>query len=146
MKYCKKCLKLLHPDKFWDSNDVCIECNQQAWNKSIEQKKKKDALLSPNARKRSLLKKAKIRAKEAGREFTITEKDIDLPEYCPILGWKLEAHTGKVTKNNYTLDRIDNEKGYVPGNVKVISWYANYVKSHLTVEEVERLLAYMKGT
>lgn len=35
-----------------------------------------------------------------------------------------------------SLDRIDNRMGYVPGNVWVISWKANRMKSDASMEEL----------
>jgi hypothetical protein len=43
--------------------------------------------------------------------------------------------------NSPSLDRIDNTKGYVPGNVWVISWRANDLKRNATLEELKLLVA-----
>lgn len=49
--------------------------------------------------------------------------------YCPITGIKLDTETGSVAVRNprgISVDRIDSEKGYVPGNVRIVStWYNN---------------------
>lgn len=82
---------------------------------------------------------AKSRAKKRGIEFTITKEDITVPEFCPILGIKLEVNSnlGKGGKpSSYSLDRIDNTKGYIPGNVQVISHQANSMKSTATPQEL----------
>ena len=42
----------------------------------------------------------------------------------------------KRLENSASLDRIDNVKGYIPGNVQVISWRANRVKSDATLDEL----------
>ena len=38
--------------------------------------------------------------------------------------------------NSPTLDRIDNDRGYVPGNVVVVSYMANSIKTNATAEQV----------
>jgi hypothetical protein len=88
---------------------------------------------------------AKKRAETTGLEFTISEDDIVIPEYCPILGIKLS----QVRSGNRTyapsLDRKDNTKGYVPGNIFVMSWKANKYKSDMTLADVEALHHYISS-
>ena len=84
---------------------------------------------------------ARKRAKKFGLDCTITPKDIVIPEFCPILGLKLER--GKVDKNRDntpSLDRVFPEKGYVPGNIAVMSYRANRIKNNGTAAE-HRLIA-----
>ena len=42
------------------------------------------------------------------------------------------------------LDRLVPEKGYIKGNVRWISRKANRLKSNATIEDLEKILAYMK--
>ncbi len=84
------------------------------------------------------------RAKKLGFEFNIELQDIVIPEFCPILGvrLKLGVEPGAPKEDWYarpSLDRIDNRKGYVKGNVWVVSWRANCLKRNATVEELQRL-------
>lgn len=95
--------------------------------------------------KRYLLALSRRRARESGIEHTISVNDITIPETCPILGLPLEAYRGGFNRNSYSLDRVDNAKGYVPGNIRVISWRANVLKSSLTLAQAERIVAYIKG-
>jgi hypothetical protein len=44
--------------------------------------------------------------------------------------------------NAPSLDRWDNSKGYIPGNVFVISWRANWLKHDGSVEELRRVAEY----
>ncbi len=63
---------------------------------------------------------------------------------CPISGLKLTLPTGTsgwITGNRLTvysasLDRIDNSKGYLQGNVRFVSVMANYARNIFTDEEV----------
>lgn len=88
---------------------------------------------------------AKVRAKKYKLEFNITPEDILIPDFCPVLGIKLFVGEKKWGPNSPTLDKIDNTKGYIKGNIKVISWRANSLKSDSTIEEIEKVLAYMKN-
>lgn len=82
--------------------------------------------------------KAKERAKASGLEFSITINDIPLPEFCPYLGIKLTHDLGEGQKqSNSSIDRIDNDKGYIPGNVRIISRLANSMKTSSTREHRE---------
>lgn len=85
---------------------------------------------------RALLLSAKRRAKLKGFDYGLTIDDIQIPECCPLLGIKLFRGSGKVAPHSPTLDRINNDFGYVPGNVWVISHRANCSKSDLTVNEL----------
>lgn len=87
-----------------------------------------------------MLNRASTRARKGGFECTITTDDIVIPETCPILGTPLIHHSGSPggKPNSPSLDRIDNELGYVPGNVRVISHLANMMKSCANEEQLVR--------
>ena len=102
---------------------------------------------SPIHIKRRLLTGAKKRAKLLNREFKLTLKDLPdtLPEYCPVFPHlKLVSVPGKATDNSYSLDRINSNQGYIPGNIQIISYRANILKSDRTLEEQEMLLKYLR--
>ncbi len=69
-----------------------------------------------------LLRHSKRRAKRKGIEWNLTRGDFTVPTHCPIMGVPLVKHKGQFDRNSPSLDRIVNSQGYVPGNVKVISW------------------------
>lgn len=94
----------------------------------------------------AMLGSAKYRAKRDGYECTITHDDIVIPDVCPILGTPFtRSTTGKATPTSASLDKINPELGYVPGNVRVISHAANRLKDANTIATLERLLAYCRG-
>jgi len=86
---------------------------------------------------------AKYRAKKYDLDFDIEESDLEIPEFCLVLGIELKQG-GMNSPNSPSLDRIDNNKGYVKGNVRVISHRANTIKSNATQEELEKVLEYVK--
>lgn len=96
---------------------------------------------------RNLINGSRGRARQKGLEFNLTIADITpLPERCPVLGIKLEPGTGRGSNhpNAYSLDRIDNSRGYVKGNVAVISARANRLKRDGTLEEFKGLVNWLE--
>ena len=87
-----------------------------------------------------LLRSAKQRAKTKGLDFNIDITDINLPDKCPLLGIPLDSFYREATDNSYSIDRIDSSKGYIKGNVWVISKRANTLKGNATLEELELLV------
>jgi hypothetical protein len=92
---------------------------------------------------------AKKRAKECGFEFSLSLDDIVIPETCPILGVPIEDGTGRGRAmgnhnlNSASIDRIDNDVGYSPKNIAVISRRANRIKNDSSLSELACILDYM---
>ena len=64
--------------------------------------------------------------------------------HCPLLGIELTYKNCKSTYGPYnyaTLDKIDPTKGYVPGNVQIVSFRANTLKNSATIEEMRLILS-----
>ena len=80
-----------------------------------------------------LYKLAKARAKRLNREFTITVSDVEAVDtnWCPLLNipikrYYLSDRNKRRSNDSKSLDRIDPTKGYIPGNIRIISWQANW--------------------
>ena len=86
-----------------------------------------------------LLSGARIRARAKGLPFNITKRDIVIPKFCPMLGIELKRGKGVACGSSPTLDKIIPEKGYVRGNIWVISHRANMIKNNATSEEIIRV-------
>lgn len=93
----------------------------------------------------SLISSAKDRAKVRGLEVTITVDDVCVPSHCPVLGIPLFRSKGQPGPNSPTIDRIDNTRGYVPGNIMVISLRANIIKRDATIDELKAIVRYMEN-
>lgn len=85
---------------------------------------------------------AKKRAKIKNMEFNITVEDIpDIPKYCSVLGIELKSNsTNSPLDSSPSIDRIDSSKGYVKGNIRIISNRANRIKSDATIDELRKVL------
>jgi hypothetical protein len=85
--------------------------------------------LSPKGR----FNAAKTRRTKAGHEFTVAFK-----EYCELIMQPCEYCGGQLNKQGLGLDRIDNSKGYIPGNVVPCCKNCNIMKnSFLSYEEMK---------
>lgn len=93
------------------------------------------------------LSKARLRAKEKGLPFDL--ETLECPDVCPVLGIPLVYMRGRGRRTSYddspSVDRLRPEVGYVKGNVQVISARANRIKNDATLEDLERVLAYVRS-
>lgn len=95
-------------------------------------------------RRKFIIKQSNM--KRAGIEFNINFGDIDFPEYCPILGIKLDYFAeGKANDNSPSFDRVDSTKSYIHGNVRIISTKANRIKSDGNIQELKKILEYLEN-
>ena len=82
--------------------------------------------------KQQLYRSAKKRALQKGLEFNIELRDIHIPKKCPILKVPLICST----RYSPSIDRIYPDKGYVKGNIAIISTLANSMKANATPQEL----------
>lgn len=82
--------------------------------------------------KQQLYRNAKKRALAKGLDFNIELEDIYIPEKCPILKVPLVCST----RYSPSIDRICPDKGYIKGNIAVISNLANSMKANATPKEL----------
>lgn len=93
--------------------------------------------------RQKLLESTKRNAYNAGIEHSITIDDIQIPLFCPVFGTPILLK--KDRKAGPSVDRIDPCKGYVKGNVRVISMEANRLKNNGTIEQFEQIISYIKS-
>ena len=79
---------------------------------------------------------AKKRATRLELPFDLTPDDIEIPERCPLIpSIAIDKSLDKRSDESPSLDRIIPEKGYVKGNVQVISDLANRMKNSASFEQ-----------
>ena len=98
-----------------------------------------------SGRLRLLLKRARRRAISEGKDWDIQASDVFMPTHCPVLGIELTTEPGVRGGNRFSLDRSDNRKGYVKGNVRVISYRANIIKADATAAELRAVADYVEA-
>jgi len=81
--------------------------------------------------------------KDKGIYINIKPEDIPINEYCPFFGTKLNYNMSKGRGSTFrdptlfSIDRFDNSKGYVKGNVIIMSRLANTMKRDATISELK---------
>lgn len=116
----------------WVSNSKCVEC---WW---AEKRKNPEG---------TMLRSGKSRAKKRGIKFDLTLEDLrelwPPDNMCPIFDTPLISNDGDCgpRDNSPSLDRIDPAKGYIKGNVAIISVRANRIKSDVTDPALFRKMA-----
>lgn len=119
------------------------------WNEDELTHIDKSALLEYHIRKRMSwnLHAAKSRCKDSDIPFDIEVEDLaPFPLYCPVLGiqldWLADSRSG--VDNSPSMDRLDPHKGYVAGNVTIISNRANRIKNDASLEEVIQVARWLE--
>lgn len=88
---------------------------------------------------RYMLASAKARARELGIDFDVVPEDLEWTGVCPVFGFPLVFGKGRATYASPSIDRIDNTKGYVKGNVIIVSMKVNQIKNSATPDEIIRV-------
>ena len=95
-----------------------------------------------------MLSNSKIRAKEKRVPHTITTSDLKKiwpkDNRCPVLKspFDMGLKFGRNRSLAPSLDKIIPKKGYVPGNIVIVSDIVNRVKSDATLDDMKKILDY----
>lgn len=132
-RYYVKCLickrvKLSPSSGFTNNKLGCQSCSEGAGARKHGQCKSPEYIM---------LYETKRRAKERGIAFNLSIHDIFIPKICPLLSIEMKRAKIFLKDNSPSLDRIDPARGYVPGNVWVVSYKANRIKSNATLNELK---------
>lgn len=124
---------------------ICSDClsnDRKAYyveNKGrITELKRKRELANPEM---LMYLRAKSRAKRKHIQFNLDITDIVIPDKCPVFNTPFVF--GRKSPHNASLDRIDPTKGYIKGNIVVISYRANSIKNDATPAELRKVADYV---
>ena len=112
------------------------------WGPQWDNKEHRKSLIYQTMREK--FRKKKANAIRAGKEFTIDFGELTFPTHCPILGIELDYFNETKGENTVSFDRIDSNKGYVSGNVVIISWRANRIKNNGTADEHQKIANFLR--
>ena len=145
MKHCISCDTKKKNEEFYFHKTT--KDGLQSYCKSCTIDKRKTWIT--DNREKYMINSAKTNAKRRNIYFDLKPSDISIPDVCPVLGIPLDNRTpgrSGPTEDSASIDRLDNNKGYIKGNVFVISWKANKIKSNGTYEEIMKVAEWMRKT
>lgn len=137
MKNCSKCgnpSERFRKNRHGNPSSVCLQCA----NKEHAAYYRKNPVIY-------LLNACRDRCRKRGLPFDLVKEDIVVPSVCPVLGIPLEHGTKPFHDNSPSLDRIVPSKGYVKGNVEVISFRANRIKTDATFAEIQKVADWLRS-
>jgi hypothetical protein len=147
-----KLSRKLYAAKRYKENSIRLKAQSTAWAEANPIRVRE---IATKSRLKSLLlhiyRNIRKRAKKAGLEFNIELTDLALPEICPIfkVPFNLQASKGN-TDFSPSVDRIDSSKGYIKGNIQIISKLANCMKWTATEEQLRTfckgMVEYLDGS
>ncbi len=148
LKVCTKCLEVKPASGFHKSEKtLCREC-VNAYNREYYRRNPVRQKAYYEAKKTDprswILNRIRWKAKATSVPFDLEYEDIFIPEHCPVLGLRLRVDAGN-HNDAASVDRLDPSKGYVRGNVAIISMKANRLKQDGTAVEHERIAAWMRS-
>lgn len=92
---------------------------------------------------RKIIDGMKIRALKKGVPFDVTitpEYLISIcPTHCPVLGFELKRQSrqdGFARRFSPSVDRLDSQRGYVRGNIIIVSYLANTIRTNATSDQI----------
>lgn len=100
-------------------------------------------------RAREKFSEIKKRAESKGLEFDLTTDYIRMllesTTVCPVLGIELMIGKENWFDNSPSIDRFDSSRGYTRDNICIISGRANRIKNNATIDELEKIINWMKN-
>lgn len=122
------------------SKEYHREYNREYMKKSrllnIDKFKERETSWRTKNRLQTLIFASRQTAKKKGIEHTITIEDLSMVDICPLSGIEIDWGLSGRHLRNPSIDRIDPTKGYIPGNVEIMSCLGNTMKSNATPEQL----------
>jgi hypothetical protein len=87
----------------------------------------------------SILALARKRAEVTINQHYLLELYDQQQGLCALSGIKLTWATGKMSPTSLSVDRIDNSKGYIPGNVRLVCVAINAFRGTMNDEEMLKM-------
>lgn len=135
------------------TNRACVVCDNDMsrlyWLKTLKANPERQKKYRSNVRAKDpirwLLWSAKRSASKRGLEFSIIHSDLSLPLCCPCCSenFSFDNLSSRATRRSPSIDRINNDVGYVAGNVAIICYQCNSLKNNGTAQDFRNIIRYI---
>jgi hypothetical protein len=136
-KACKSC-RILEAKKHYHENLEYYAVKGKQWR--VKNPKQAWAIRAKNS--------ARARALDKGIEFSLTREYIMnlCDDKCPVFNTPFIYNGNKIQNSQSpSIDRIDITKGYIEGNVVIISMKANAIKNAYKADDIAKVAKWLKG-
>lgn len=127
--------------------NICLTCNRlrgkQYRNLGLQSASRRANPVATQLN--AMISNSRVRARDKGLDHNLDLQYLRsiAPTHCPYLGtelrWEALSGHGRPFPNSPSLDRIDSSRGYVKGNVAIVSYRANSIKNDATEQELFRI-------
>lgn len=147
MKKCSNCKEQKSKIEFAPSQNYCKKCAAIKNKEYHKTHKESIKIVKKNNYNKHWAHNALRRAKSREKGYTVSIDEayvLDLFNKqggkCYWLGVKLDPTAPPRHPQRPSIDRLDNAKGYEPGNVVVSSWFANAGRNSIDVDTMKEFI------
>ena len=79
---------------------------------------------------KTFYKSLKRYARRMGMPFEISQEDLIIPDTCPVTNRPINIYGPSCSPSKPTVSCLDWKKGYVPGNIEIISKKGRDIREH----------------
>jgi len=138
--------KEYHKKRYEENKDRILEQHKRYREENKDKRKEYNKKWLADNRDRSVFLSIRTRARKLDIPFDLELDDITSYDTCPIFGFKMERGGCKDSRSSPSVDKIIPSKGYVKGNIQVISNKANRMKNDATPEELRMFAKWVLKT
>lgn len=149
--YCFSCKEVLEEGRFYrktkkgkygKKSDMCRACSQESARRTYRKHSSSIVDKYKSHPEKKIYQNVKGRAKKQNIPFDLELSDIILPKKCPVLGIDIIPFSS--SDNSPSVDKLDPNKGYVKGNIAIISRRANSIKFNANSDEILKVGNWLK--
>lgn len=137
-----------HRATYYQNNiDLCKQKSQSAYHADVDMSREKLRTRAIKTPWKIMCSSSKKRAKDQNLEFNITPDYIESiwpsNNKCPVFDTEFnKARLGESRDTSASIDRIIPSRGYVEGNIIIVSLLANRMKNNGSLAQLKRLYEY----